>query len=109
MIVDTFDAPAALAHEVRSDDVGVAPVTSLHQHIGLDDVDEFERRVFIEDRHEVDALERRQHFRALRLREDRSSGTLPGPAAECIAVDTDHGRIPEPPRLPPGRAMPSME
>ena len=44
MIVDAFDASTALAHEVRSDDVGVAPVTSLHQHIGLDDVDELERR-----------------------------------------------------------------
>ncbi len=109
MIVDTFDAPAALAHEVRSDDVGVAPVTSLHQHIGLDDVDELERRVLIEDRHEVDALERRQHFRALRLREDRSSGTLTEPADGCIAVDTDHETITEASRFAERADMPSME
>jgi len=109
MIVDAFDASAALAHEVGSDDVGVAPVTSLDQHVGLDDLDELERRVFIEDRHEVDALERRQHFRALRLREDRSSGTLTEPADGGIAIDTDHETITEASRFAERADMPSME
>ena len=51
--------PAAGGLDLRAADDLIGPiVASLDQHIGTDRLDQFQRRVFVEDGHGVDGLER---------------------------------------------------
>ena len=62
------DAAAARLDDVAADDVVGTPVRALDEHVGLDAPDDRVRRVLVEDRDGVHALERQQDFGALRLR-----------------------------------------
>src|SRR5205823_5644550 len=82
-----------------ADDVGLVPIAALDEHVRLDGVDEFERRLLVEKCHVVDHLECGQHLRALALAEDRSSGSFAEALDRPIAVQTDDQEVTEAARV----------
>src|SRR5436190_13335723 len=79
---------AARLDGIASDDLVGGPVRPLHQTIRLHPRNDLCWRVVVENRHGVDTLERRQHFRPDELRVDRTSSSLV-PAHGCIGVQAD--------------------
>jgi hypothetical protein len=99
MVGQALDASSAFTNELRTDDVGLLPIAAFDKHVGLDRVDELERRILVEQRNVIDHLERRQHFCSLHLTEDRATRSFAEPLDRPIAVQADDETIAEAPRL----------
>ena len=72
----------------RPDDGRLGIIASLYYHIGSEMLDEIERRIFRKYHHEVDALERREHVRAIPIGSYRPRGPLES-SHRFVAVDPD--------------------
>ena len=72
------DHPAAAGlDDVAADDRVFGPVGAFDEHVRLDRRESnLVRRLFVEDHDAVDARQRREDFRAFRLRGDRTTGAL---------------------------------
>src|SRR5690606_3714820 len=66
------------------------PVATLDQYLGLDALDERQRRVVLDPGDALDRLERRDHGEAVRQRVDRAIGILAEAPDRCVAVDRHH-------------------
>ena len=86
----------------------LGPVGALDEHVRLERADDLVRRVFVEDHHGVDRLEREQHLGALGLRRDRTPRALVR-AHGSIRVDADDERVAEAPGLLEIADMPGMQ
>ena len=86
------DDAAAGLDGVAADDLIRGPVGALDQDVGLDARDDVGRRVLVEDRHGVDAVEREEDFRALALRVDRPRRALVA-ADRRVGVQPDDQQI----------------
>lgn len=71
-----YDAPSPALHFCRTDDGVFRIISAFHDHVGLEMSDEFERRILGKNYDEIDALESRQHVRALGVRAHRAGWTL---------------------------------
>src|SRR5436190_22997046 len=109
MVAHPRDASAAAANELRTDDVGLVPITALDEHVRLDRMDELEGCVLVEERHVVDHLERGQHLRALVLGEDRAAGCFSQAADRTVAVYADDQEVTEASRLAQRAHVPRMK
>src|SRR5579859_982534 len=72
-------------------------VAAFHQYARLDRGDQFDRGILFEDHHQIDSLQRRQHFGARALILHRTAITLQ-PPYRCVAVETDDQPIAGAPR-----------
>ena len=97
--------PAAGGFDLRAaDDLVRAVIAPLDQDIGADRGDQLERRVFVEDRHGVDRLERAQDLGAGLGRVDRTARAFQAPHAR-VGVQADDQEIAQirPPRAAAAR------
>jgi len=87
------DQTAAPSFDIRaSDDIGWRVVAALDEDVRVQRTNDRERRVFGEDDHGVDALERREHVRAIGLGADRASRAFETPHG-VVAIEADDERV----------------
>ena len=102
---DTNDATSSRFHNVATDDGVVSPVSTLHQHVGLQFRDHVVWRLFVEDGHGIDAFERCKNFGPLELRRERATRALDG-ANGTVRVDSDDEGVSQVASLPQVANMP---
>ena len=96
---DRHDASAPARDLASADDCLRRPVAAFDQHIRAQRHDEFQRRVLVEPRHQVNRRERRDDRSAARKIVDRSIGTLVEPANGLVGVERGDEARPERLRL----------
>jgi len=87
--VDQDHLPAVRLDELMAHHRLLAIIAALDEHARPQPADQVERRVVLEDRHEVNRLQRRQHAGAGVDVLDRAVGALE-PLHRGIAVEADH-------------------
>ncbi len=73
---DDFDTTAPSAHDVGTDDGIGRIVAALHDHVGLQHLDERERRVVIEENNTIDTGQRGDDARPVGGSHDRAIGAF---------------------------------
>ena len=72
-------------------------VAALDQDRRLDALDQFFRRILVEDNHKIDRLKRRQHFGTRLHRLNRAPGAFK-PCHRGVAIQTQHKAVASPAR-----------
>ena len=76
---DTNDATTSRFDNVATDDGVVGPIGALHEHVGLQVLDDVVRSLLVEDRDAIDTLERPKNLGTLMFGRDGAVGALVRP------------------------------
>ena len=105
---DQLDTATMSFDRVPTGNVGKGVITPFDEDVWQQCIDQGRRRVFVEHTHVVDALERCEYERSIRIRDQWAPGTLSESARRRVGIHADDEQIAEGPSRRQIRCVPPM-